>query len=266
MKLTVSLSVIIPVWNEAESIPALAREIEQVFTDCGFGWEAVWVDDGSVDGTRNSLSGLVAPHRFITLEPHSGKSAAYAAGVRATASPWIATIDGDGQNVPGDILTLFRHATNNHADVVVGIRSTRQDSPAKKASSRLGNLVRRVFLRDRFLDIGCGLRVGCRESFDCLPLFEGMHRFMPVFMERHGYLVVQQPVRHRARQGGISKYGVFNRFPASFIDLLGVWWLLRRHRRWKVAATDAPLRSLALCPVLPVAPPSSPASHPEPSR
>lgn len=239
MTLTVSLSVIIPVWNEADSIPALADEIEKAFAACGVEWEVIWVDDGSVDDTRNDLSQLAAPHRFIALKPHSGKSAAYAAGVRAAAGAWIATLDGDGQNVPADVLALFRHATDHHADVVVGVRSARHDSCIKKASSRVGNLVRRLLLRDRFVDIGCGLRVGRREAFESLPFFEGMHRFMPVLMERQGYVVAQQPVQHRARQAGTSKYGIFNRFPAGFIDLMGVWWLLRRHRSWTMCSGKA---------------------------
>jgi dolichol-phosphate mannosyltransferase len=229
MRTPVSLSVIIPVWNECESVPALACEIGQVLGSCGFAWEVVWVDDGSTDDTQKCLQQLSPPQRSIRVSPHGGKSAAYVAGFRAASGDWIATLDGDGQNQPEDILALWRHAQTHGLDVVVGVRTGRQDPLIKRISSRIGNVIRRTVLRDDYVDIGCGVRVGCRAAFAALPTFEGMHRFIPVFMHHQGFRVGQHPVLHRARQAGASKYG-------SLMNLISVWWFLRRQPSAKPGA------------------------------
>jgi len=239
MTSSIDLSVVIPVWNEHESIPALSREISQALAACHFTWEAIWVDDGSADDTEKQLQQVALPQRYIRITPHSGKSAAYAAGFQAASGRWIATLDGDGQNRPEDIPILLKHMQEHRQDVVVGVRAGRRDTALKRMSSRVGNCARRAVLRDRYVDIGCGLRVGRREAFQALPVFEGMHRFMPVFMERQGYVVGQCLVAHRERERGMSKFGIGNRFPAGLIDLLGVWWLLRRHRTWSTSSNEA---------------------------
>jgi dolichol-phosphate mannosyltransferase len=238
MTSAVCLSVVIPVWNESESIPTLACEIEQALATCGLAWEVIWVDDGSTDDTAKCLQHLSPPQRSIRVSPHGGKSAAYVAGFRAASGDWIATLDGDGQNHPEDILALWHHAAAHHLDVVVGVRTGRRDPLVKRISSRVGNVVRRAVLWDTYADIGCGIRLGRRAAFDTLPTFEGMHRFIPVFMNHRGFRVGQHPVLHRERQAGTSKYGILNRFPRSLVNLVSVWWYLRRHR---AASRDAEL-------------------------
>jgi dolichol-phosphate mannosyltransferase len=232
MTSSILLSVVIPVWNEHESIATVSRDIVHALAACPFPWEAIWVDDGSTDGTEQELCQLAPPQRYTRITPHSGKSAAYIAGFRAAKGKWIATFDGDGQNRPEDILILLAQAQERHLDAVVGVRNRRRDPLIKRISSWLGNRVRRTVLKDCYTDIGCGLRVGRREAFQAVPTFEGMHRFMPVFMERQGYVVGQYPVAHHERQRGTSKFGIGNRFPAGLLDLMGVWWLIRRHRTW----------------------------------
>ncbi len=235
----VSLSVVIPVCNEAGVIASLSAEIDQAFATSGVTYEVIWVDDGSTDGTGVQLSRLPPAQRSITLTSNCGKSAAYVAGFRSAVGDWVATLDGDGQDVPDDLLILVRKVMQGDVDAIVGVRTTRTDSFIRRISSRIGNLVRRIILGDRFRDVGCGVRVGRRAVFDGLPDFAGMHRFIPVFMESQGFRVLEETVRNRARQGGRSKYGIINRLPAGLCDLMGVRWLLHRRRHWRVVVTES---------------------------
>lgn len=243
------LSVIIPIFNESGAICSLAQELDHAFAETDIRWEVIWVDDGSTDDTQRHLAHLRPPQRSITLGHNCGKSAAYIAGLQASRGDWVATLDGDGQDVPADLLALLNEAIRGHADAVIGRRTIRADSFIRKISSRIANGVRRGVLNDRFLDVGCGARVGRRLAFECLPYFSGLHRFIPIFMEQQGFRVLEIPVRNRIRQSGCSKYGIGNRFFSGMYDLLGVRWLLRRRRHWKaLMAASLPSQSSTSTP------------------
>jgi dolichol-phosphate mannosyltransferase len=238
MSATVLLSVVIPVRDEADAIPILAADLGRVLAASGLAWEACWVDDGSRDATRDQLRALAAPHRFLAFDRSYGKSAAYEAAFRSVHGTWIATLDGDGQDDPADLPRLLGEAQGRPADLVVGVRSRRLDSFTRRLSSRLGNAARRCCTRDTFRDIGCGIRVGRRAVFLGLPFFSGMHRFIPTLAQMQGHAVAELPVQHRPRLGGRSKYGIANRCWVGIADLLGVRWLLRRHRAWRVSESS----------------------------
>ncbi len=228
------LTLVIPVHNEESAISALAEEISSALSASGLAWEACWVDDGSCDATRDRLRQLPSPHRFLAFACRQGKSAAYAAGFQDARGDWVVTLDGDGQDDPAEVPFLLEHAQIHGADLVIGVREGRRDSLVRRASSWIGNRVRIFFTGDLFRDIGCGLRAGRRAAFLELPRFEGMHRFLPTFVASRGWRVLERPVRHRPRQTGRSKYGVLNRLACGMMDLVGVRWLLRRHRQWVV--------------------------------
>ncbi len=231
------LTIVIPVFNEAGSIGPLLDEIAAVLegqTD----YEIIVVDDGSSDATADRLDACRQQQSRLRLLQHPqrrGQSAAIASGVNAAQAPWIATLDGDGQNDPADIPALYATATAADAPanlwLIAGWRRSRQDSRLKRISSRIANGVRSRLLRDNTPDTGCGLKVFTRDVFLALPQFDHMHRFLPALVLRAGGQVRSVEVRHRPRGLGVSKYGVHNRLWAGMADLLGVRWLQRRGLR-----------------------------------
>jgi dolichol-phosphate mannosyltransferase len=144
----------------------------------------------------------------------------------------LVTLDADLQNDPADIPALL--AALEGADVVSGVRATRQDDWLRRVSSRVANGVRRATLGDRVTDIGCSLKAYRREAIEGLPLFVGAHRFLPALCQFRGARVVEIPVPHRPRRHGVSKYGVGNRLFRGIRDLLGVRWLKSRLLRYKI--------------------------------
>jgi dolichol-phosphate mannosyltransferase len=237
----IGVTVVIPVYNEEEAIGELLEEVFAAL-DGLRDFEVVVVDDGSADGTHDVLARARQRHgprlRVLRHRARSGQSAAMRTGIMAAAYPWIATLDGDGQNDPADIpplLAALREPGHAQAAMICGRRHRRQDSWLKRISSRIANGVRRRLLHDDTLDTGCGLKVFRRELFLRLPWFDHMHRFLPALARREGAAVVSQDVRHRPRTRGKSKYGVHNRLWVGIVDLIGVMWL---QRRGKVVISD----------------------------
>jgi dolichol-phosphate mannosyltransferase len=227
------LSLVIPVRNEAGNIAPLVDEITAAL-DGFLDYEIVYVDDGSNDATAAELSRaqrLTPRLRVVRHARSCGQSVAIRSGVKAARAPWIATLDGDGQNDPGDIPSLWRIASTAPVEpplLVAGHRQRRRDSWSKRRASRIANAVRRRMLHDDTPDTGCGLKLFPRALFLDLPYFDHMHRFLPALVLRAGGVVRSVPVNHRPRERGVSKYGVFDRLAVGITDLLGVMWLRRR--------------------------------------
>lgn len=230
------LSVVIPVKNEADNIAPLVAEIAAAL-DGLVAYEILCVDDGSTDATAAAVMRLASETPRLRLLRHAqscGQSAAIRTGIRAAHAAWIATLDGDGQNDPADIPGLWRFARAAPAApplLVAGHRRNRQDRWSKRAASRIANAIRARLLRDGTPDTGCGLKVFPRALFLELPDFDHMHRFLPALVLRAGGSVRSVPVNHRARRGGVSKYGVLDRLGVGIADLCGVMWLQRRAAR-----------------------------------
>ena len=229
------LTVIIPVFNEVESITPLLDEIAAQF-DAKDAYEIIVVDDGSVDGTPAVLQAARQTHPQLRVLRHReryGQSMALVSGVLAARAPWIATLDGDGQNDPADIPRLFRVMDESADDVqlVSGYRRQRNDSWLKRVSSRAANTLRAALLGDNTPDSACGIRVFARSTFLALPRFDHMHRFLPALVQRQGGKPVSVEVNHRKRSRGQSKYGIHNRLWAGIVDTLGVLWLQRRSKQ-----------------------------------
>jgi dolichol-phosphate mannosyltransferase len=228
------VSVVIPVCNEQENVLPLAREIHAAL-EGRYRYETIFVDDGSTDGTagavRDARTAGMPEIRLIRHLIRSGQSAAVATGVREARAPWIATLDGDGQNDPADIPRLLAAALGSGSTrlrLVMGNRTTRRDTWLRRLSSRVANGVRGGLLKDGTPDTGCGIKVFDRSVFLDMPRFNHMHRFMPALFQREGYEVISVPVNHRERTRGKSKYGLHNRLWVGIVDLFGVMWLIRR--------------------------------------
>jgi dolichol-phosphate mannosyltransferase len=227
------LSVVVPVQNEEENIQLLIDEIRHALDDV-VDYELIYVNDGSSDSTLDILKRNQAEFprlRVFSHEQGVGQSTAVRTGVQRARSNVIATLDGDGQNDPADIPSLYR-ALRENVDVGVvlvnGHRRKRRDSTVKRISSRLANAIRRGLLDDDTPDTGCGLKVFTREAYLAIPFFDHLHRFLPAMMINGGGKVISVDVNHRERERGKSHYGFFDRLWVGIFDLMGVIWLRSR--------------------------------------
>jgi dolichol-phosphate mannosyltransferase len=232
---TPQLSVVVPVFNEQDNVGPLLREIVAALRG-HVAFEAVFVDDDSKDGTLAALRALKAEVPELRVLHHtkqSGQSTAIRTGVRAARAPWVATLDGDGQNDPADIPTLLaaRDGAEPAIRLFAGWRVNRQDSGSKRWASKWANAIRTRMLHDDTPDTGCGIKLFDREAFLDLPYFDHMHRYLPALMQRAGWKTVSVPVNHRARSAGVSKYNNLNRALVGIRDLMGVAWLIVRSKR-----------------------------------
>jgi glycosyltransferase involved in cell wall biosynthesis len=227
------VSIVVPVYNEEGAAPDLAREIAAAFA--GRNFEVIFVDDASKDATRAALTALkseIPQLRVLGHHKNAGQSRAVRTGVLEARAPIVATLDGDGQNDPADAprLTDRLAAAPAKLGLIGGERVKRQDSLSKKYASRIANAARRAMLNDQTSDAGCGLKVFRRDAFLRLPFFDHLHRYLPAMMLREGYEVAFEPVNHRHRTTGVSKYNNLGRLWASVSDMTGVMWLQRRGR------------------------------------
>jgi dolichol-phosphate mannosyltransferase len=228
-----AVSVVVPVHNEAENIPVLVDEIATALA--GRDFEAIFVNDGSTDGTGTTLSHLTASRPWLRQLKHAqsaGQSAAIRSGVRAARAPVIVTLDGDGQNDPAFIPQLYDTlmAAGPKVGLVQGQRNKRKGA-FKQFQSKIANGVRSFVLRDGTRDTGCGLKAMRRELYLALPYFDALHRFTPALVRREGYEIRYVDVLDRPRAHGNSHYGMWGRLWIGIVDLYGVFWLIRRRRR-----------------------------------
>lgn len=235
------ISVVVPVHNEAPNISPLISAISTALA--GIDHEIIYVDDGSSDSTPKVLADIAATLPTLIRVRHRqscGQSGAVITGVKTARGTFIATLDGDGQNDPGDIPAMLDAALRAEAAgptpvLIAGHRTTRKDSEAKRWGSRIANAVRGYLLKDGTPDTGCGLKLFRRRAFLELPHFDHIHRFLPALFIRAGGHVVSVPVRHHQRAHGASHYGTWDRLKVGVVDLLGVAWL---QRRWKQPQID----------------------------
>jgi dolichol-phosphate mannosyltransferase len=233
MKPTEQLSIVIPMYNEAENVTPLINEVGQALAKHP-DFEIIVVDDGSRDRTWQKLTELTKIHSQLRILRHKrnlGQSVGIFSGILAATKPWIMTLDGDGQNDPKDIMLLVKSAEENMSNkplLIAGHRVNRKDSGWKKFGSKFANSIRRGFLKDNCPDTGCGIKLLQKDLFLTLPHFNHCHRFLPALWKRAGGQVINVPVNHRPRTRGKSKYGNIARLKVGIIDLLGVAWLMRR--------------------------------------
>ena len=227
-----SLAVLVPFFNEQQFVDWVCAELREVLKADAIDAEVILLDDGSTDKTGEKLDGIAASWpecRVFHLGENRGQSAALLFGFAKSSSRLLATMDGDGQNDPRDILHLL--ATLGEADMVVGQRFDRKDSWIRRQISKVANLVRSSALGDGVSDAGCALKVFRREVVEAFIPIRTLYSFMPALAVAAGFQVIEQPVNHRARAGGKSKYSVKSFLWWPIIDFIGVSWFRFRRCR-----------------------------------
>ncbi|MBC9880264.1 glycosyltransferase family 2 protein [Bradyrhizobium sp. INPA01-394B] len=228
-----SVSIVVPVRNEAGNIAPLIEEITAAL-DGRWAYEIIYVNDGSTDATGERLAEIMTQRDNLRQLRHAksgGQSAAVRSGVRAARGAIVATLDGDGQNNPAflpDLIAAVEKGAN--VGLAAGQRVGRKDTGFKKFQSRAANKIRNAILKDGTRDTGCGLKAFRREVFLMMPYFDGLHRFLPALMRREGFDIAYVDVIDRPRHSGVSNYGFFDRLWIGIMDLAGVWWLIRRKK------------------------------------
>lgn len=239
------VSIIIPIKDEADNIEPLAHELTAVMDRQTWDWECLWIDDGSADGSLYILERLVLQdprHRYISFEKNAGQAAAFWAGFQEAKGTILATIDGDGQNDPADIPDVVTIVQSGESDMVNGYRSRRQDNLVRKLAARVANGFRNLVTGRTVKDVGCSTRAFTRECVKYLPLFKGMHRFLPTLVSMRGFQILEVPVNHRPRLRGKTKYTINNRLWVGLVDTFGVFWLKKRGFQYKIEKRSDPFR------------------------
>lgn len=232
------LSLVVPIRDEADNLERLLDEIAAVLAPAVV-CEVLLVDDASRDASRSVMQGWKQRHgarwlRILCLERKAGQSGALMAGIEQADGPLIATMDGDLQNDPRDLLAMLDLLRDPAIAGVSGIRAARRDPYVRRLSSRIGNVVRNALTGDRVTDSACGIKMFRREYWLCVPRFDGMHRFMPTLVRYAGGEVLEVEVEHRPRVAGRPKYGIGNRAWRGLADCLAMRWYKTRMLRHRV--------------------------------
>ena len=226
------ISVVVPVHDEERSVALLYDELRSALEPLDTPWEAIFVDDGSTDGTFSALTRLHAAEqnvRVVRLRRNFGKAAALVAGFDQASGETVVTIDGDLQDDPAEIPRLLAKLDEGF-DLVSGWKTHRRDPLSRRILSRIFNRVTSAFSGVRLHDMNCGLKAYRSEVVHGLRLYGELHRFIPVLAHYRGFRIAELPVNHRPREHGRSRYGV-ERYVRGFLDLLTVSFIGRyRHR------------------------------------
>lgn len=218
----ISISVVVPVFNEEGNVEKLHNEIKQVCEKAGYDYEIIFVNDGSSDRT-DEICRTLRPLKYIQFRKNFGQTAAMDAGIKAATKEYIATLDGDRQNDPADIPRMIDCLLENNYDVVSGWRKNRKDTFMKRFVSRGANALRYLLVHDGIHDSGCSLKVYRRECFKDINLYGEQHRFIPAILKIKGFKVGEVVVNHRARTSGKTKYN-WHRTIKGFVDMISVWF------------------------------------------
>jgi glycosyltransferase involved in cell wall biosynthesis len=226
------ISVVVPVFNEREALPELVGEIERACESLGTDWEIIFVDDGSTDGSGEFLEELASEHDgfvAVRLRRNFGKSAALSAGFERSEGDVVVTIDGDGQDDPAEIPMLVRRLDDGY-QLVSGWKTQRRDPRLRRLASRFFNWVTGRLSGVRLHDFNCGLKAYRGDCARQLRIYGELHRYIPVLAVQRGWRVTEEPVNHRPRRHGKSKFG-FARYTRGPFDLLTVLFIGRYQHR-----------------------------------
>ncbi len=229
------ISVIIPAYNERESLPELVEWIERVMADGGYSHEIIIIDDGSTDGSWKTVRELASTHdsiHGISFRRNYGKSAALYCGFAKAQGKVVFTMDADLQDSPDEIPEMYRMITEDGYDLVSGWKQHRQDNAlTKNLPSKLYNATARLITGIKLHDMNCGLKAYRKEVIKNIEVYGEMHRYIPYLAKNAGFSNIgEKPVHHQKRKYGKSKFGM-ERFINGFLDLQSLWFLTRFGKR-----------------------------------
>ena len=244
------LSIVVSLYNEAESLPELVSWIEKVMDRENYDYELIMVDDGSRDGSWEVIQALAKKNsniRGISFRRNYGKSAALYCGFEAAAGRVVVTMDADLQDSPEEIPEMYSMITGQGYDIVSGWKQHRQDNKlTKNLPSKLYNATARMITGLKLHDMNCGLKAYRNEVVKNIEVYGEMHRYIPYLAKNAGFdKITEKPVHHQKRKYGKSKFGI-NRFINGFLDLLSLWFLSTFGKKPIRPVTDQPLFYLAL--------------------
>ncbi len=232
------LTIIVPVYNEEGNMEQLSSSLEQFMENSNAGTKVLFVNDGSEDNSQVIIEKICERNKdfsFIEFEGNTGLSAALKAGFDHVDTPLTGYIDADLQTNPQDFNLLLEFA--DEYDLVTGVRSTRKDNFLKRISSIIANKIRNIFTHDGMDDTGCPLKIIKTELSKKIPMFKGLHRFLPAMILLQNGKIKQVPVRHYKRVSGKSSFGLISRIPGPLSDCFAYLWMKKKYIRYKVKSS-----------------------------
>lgn len=230
------LTIIIPVYNEEDNLDRVHQEMKEFLSISKKKAKILFVNDGSKDNSQLLIEKICKDNEeftFISFARNAGLSAAIKAGFDYTDTPWVGYIDADLQTAPEDFNILMEFA--GEFDLVTGVRSNRKDSFTKNMSSTIANGIRRAFTNDGMDDTGCPLKIIRTDMAKRIPMFNGLHRFLPAMILLQNGKIKQTPVRHFQRIAGVSKFNLWNRLLGPLQDCFAYLWMKKKYINYSVA-------------------------------
>ncbi|WP_281237680.1 glycosyltransferase family 2 protein [Flavobacterium praedii] len=230
------LTIIIPVYNEEDNLNRVHQEMKQYLSIAKKKTKILFVNDGSKDNSQSLIENICKDNdefTFISFEKNAGLSAAIKAGFDYADTTWVGYIDADLQTAPEDFNILIEFA--GEYDLVTGVRSNRKDSFTKNMSSTIANGIRRTFTHDGMDDTGCPLKIIRTDMAKRIPMFNGLHRFLPAMILLQNGKIKQTPVRHFPRIAGLSKFNLWNRLLGPLQDCFAYLWMKKKYINYSVA-------------------------------
>lgn len=229
------LTIIVPIYNEEENLLRLEKKLSQYVATAKVTTQILLVNDGSTDNSQPLIESICQrkpSFNSILFEENQGLSAALKAGFDVTSTELIGYIDADLQTHPEDFNLLLEHIDDY--DLVTGVRANRQDNFVKNMSSKIANGIRRAFTQDGMDDAGCPLKIIKTKYAKRIPMFKGLHRFLPAMIMLQKGKIIQIPVRHFPRRAGKAKFGLWNRLLGPLTDCFVYLWMKRKYINYTI--------------------------------
>ncbi|MGV0920942.1 glycosyltransferase family 2 protein [Empedobacter falsenii] len=233
--MSTEFTIIIPIYNEEDNLIRLEETMNQYLSKSIKQTEILLINDGSKDKSLALIKEICNRNQafhYISFDKNYGLSAAIKAGFDTVESKWVGYIDADLQTDPEDFNKLLELA--DQYDLVTGVRADRKDSFVKNMSSKIANSIRRAFTNDGMDDTGCPLKVIDAEKAKKIPMFKGLHRFLPAMILLQNGTVTQVPVKHFPRIAGESKFNLWNRLLGPLMDCFAFVWMKKKYINYKI--------------------------------
>ena len=234
-----TFTIIVPVYNEEENLFRVELELSKYIKNCPLKADILFVNDGSSDNSQNLIEDICSKDSlfsFIQFKENRGLSAAIKAGFDHVNSDLVGYIDSDLQTSPADFNLLLNDI--DEFDLVTGVRSNRKDSFVKNMSSTIANGIRRAFTHDGMDDTGCPLKVIKTEYAKRIPMFNGLHRFLPAMILLQNGRIKQVPIQHYPRIAGEAKYHLWNRLFGPLVDCFAYLWMKKKYINYNIQNTS----------------------------